>query len=93
MGLVSRMATRRAMPIMWALVAAQAAMASRRHWQLLNPHERERLREIVFKSKGRPRTLSPKERKELMQLAGKLKLGRLSRDVAGIATGARKGRR
>ena len=93
MGLVSRMATRRAMPIMWALVAAQAAMASRRHWQLLNPHERERLREIVFKSKGRPWTLSPKERKELMQLAGKLKLGRLSRDVAGIATGARKGRR
>jgi len=87
------MATRRAMPIMWALVAAQAAMASRRHWQLLNPHERERLREIVFKSKGRPWVLSPKERKELMEIARKLKLGRLSRDVAGIATGARKGRR
>ena len=93
MGLVSRMATRRAMPIMWALVAAQAAMASRRHWQLLNPHERDRVRELVSKSKGRPWTLSSKERKELMEIARKLRLGRLSRDVAGIATGARKGRR
>ena len=93
MGLISRTATRRALPITWALVAAQAAMASRRHWQLLNPHERERLREIVFKSKGRPWVLSPKERKELMEIARKLRLGRLSRDVAGIATGARKGRR
>ena len=93
MGLISRTATRRALPITWALVAAQAAMASRRHWQLLNLHERERLREIVFKSKGRPWILSPKERKELMEIVRKLRLGRLSRDVAGIATGARKGRR
>jgi hypothetical protein len=93
MGLISRTATRRALPITWALVAAQAALASRRHWQLLNPHERERLREIVFKSKGRPWILSPKERKELTQLARKLKLGRLGRDVTGMATGARKGGR
>jgi len=93
MGLISRTATRRALPITWALIAAQAALASRRHWQLLNPHERERLREIVIKSKGRPWVLSPKERKELMQITRKLRLGRLSRDVAGIATGMRKGRR
>jgi hypothetical protein len=93
MGVISRMGTRRTMPMMWVLVAAQAAMASRRHWQLLNPHERERMRVIVVKSKGRPWSLSPKERKELMALVRKLRLGRLGRDVAGIATGARKGRR
>ena len=93
MGLISRTATRRALPITWALVAAQAAMASRRHWQLLNPHERDRVRELVSKSKGRPWTLSSKERKELMEISRKMKLGRLSRDVAGIATGVRKGRR
>ena len=93
MGLISRTVTRRALPITWALVAAQAAMASRRHWQLLNPHERDRVRELVSKSKGRPWTLSSKERKELMQISRKMKLGRLSRDVAGIATGMRKGRR
>ena len=79
---------------MWAFVAAQAAMASRRHWQLLTPHERERVREIVVKSKGQPWTLSPRERKELTRLVSKLRLWHLGRDVAGIAVGARKhGRR
>jgi hypothetical protein len=75
-------------------VAAQAALASRRHWQLLNPRERERLREIVVKSRGRPWTLSTRERDELRSLVRKLNLGRLGRDVAGMAGGARRrGRR
>jgi TRAP-type C4-dicarboxylate transport system substrate-binding protein len=81
------------MPITWALVAAQAAMASRRHWQLLTPHDRERIREIVVKSKGQPWNLSAHERKELTRLVRKMRLGHLTRDIAGIATGARKGGR
>lgn len=82
--------TRRAIPITWVLVAAQAALASRRHWQLLTPHERERLRKIVVKSKGRPWMLSLHERKELTNIVRKLKLGRLGRDVAGVAVGAQR---
>ena len=81
--------TRRAIPMWWVMVAAQAAMASRRHWQLLTPRERERMREIVVKSKGRPWTLSERDRRELTKLVGKLRLGRLGRDVAGMASGAR----
>ena len=59
---------RRAIPLAWLIVVGQAAVATKRHWDML-------------------------ERKELGRLLKKLKLGRLGRDVAGIATGARRGKK
>jgi hypothetical protein len=90
---VTRLLSRRALPVTWLLVAGQMALATRRHLQKLAPHERRRLAEIVRNSKGRPSNVSKRERDELRRLVRKLELGRLGRDVAGIATGARRGRR
>ena len=91
--LPTRLLTRRALPLTWLLVAAQAAIASRRHFLKLSPNERRRLVEIVRKSKGRPSNLDKRDRDELGRLVRKLELMRLGRDVVGHAAGAkRKGR-
>ena len=92
--LPTRLFTRRAAPLTWLLVAGQAALASRRHLQKLESDERGRLVEIIRKSKGRPSNIGTRERDELRRLVRKLELGRLGRDVAEMASGARRrGRR
>jgi hypothetical protein len=75
------------------IVVGQAAVATKRHWDMLERKEQRELTHIVRKSKGIPSNLSKSERKELGRLLKKLKLGRLGRDVAGIATGARRGKK
>ena len=91
--MIRRLTTRRAVPIMWVIVAGQAALATRRHLQHISAHERTRLVDILRKSKGRPSNLTGHERSELRRIVRKLELGRLGRDVAGMASGARRGRR
>jgi hypothetical protein len=85
--------SRRALPLTWLLVAGQAALATRRHLQLLEADERRRLAEILRRSKGRPSNLGKRERDDLRRLVRKLELGRLGRDVAGIATDVRRRKR
>ena len=82
----------RRLSLTWLILAGQAALATRRHLQKLEPGERRRLAEILRKSKGRPSNLGKRERDDLRRLVGKLELGRLGRDVAGIATDARRRR-
>jgi hypothetical protein len=91
--MLGRLLTRRAVPMTWVIVAGQAALATRRHLQNLSPDERRRLAAIVRKSKGRPSNVTQRERDELRRIVSKLELGRLGRDVAGMATGARRRRR
>ena len=83
----------RAIPLTWLIVAGQAALITRQHLQRLDANERRRLAEIVRKSKGRPGNVGKRERDELRRIVGKLELGRLGRDVAGIATDVRRRRK
>jgi hypothetical protein len=77
---------KRAVPIGWALLAAELVLATRRHWGQVNPRSRERLRELVVKSKGRPQNLTREERRELARLVGDLDLRTLSRELAKVAS-------
>jgi hypothetical protein len=77
---------KRALPIGWALVAAEAVMVARRHWGSLHPHSRRRLRELVGKSKGRPGNLSREERRELIHHVRQLDLRMLARDLGDAAS-------
>ena len=86
------------MPIMWALLAAEAAMVLRRHWGSLHPHSRVRMRELVAKSKGRPGNLTRDERRELIDHVRQLDLRALAADIGDVASpvrlpGSRKRRR
>src|SRR6476619_8634456 len=89
MGYVFPVKLRRSIPIWWALLAAETAMVLRRHWGSLDPHSRQRVREIVKKSKGRPDHLTREERRELMDHVRKLDLRALARDIGEVASPVR----
>jgi hypothetical protein len=81
-----RRAAGRAVPITWLLVVAEAALATRRHWQQVEPTTRRRLRELVAKSRGRPSNLTAAERSELRRLVDRLDLRVLVRDLTALAS-------
>lgn len=66
------------------IMLAQAAIALREHWKLLDPKERSELARLLRDSKGRPGNLTKKERDELRRIVHKLDLLRLGRSVAGV---------
>src|SRR3954451_22131656 len=60
----------------------------------LSPAERQRVAEILRKSKGRPANVTSREREELKRLAGQLDFKRLGRDpVPRVGAGQRRRRR
>jgi hypothetical protein len=77
---------RRALPIAWVLVAAEAALATKKHWDRLPPGTRQRVVALVAKSRGRPSNLSGAEKRELRALVRQLHLVRLGRDLAVVAS-------
>jgi hypothetical protein len=81
-----RKAVRRALPIAWVLVAAEAAVATKQHWDRLPPGTRQRVIALLAKSKGKPSNLSAAEKKELRTLVRQLHLVRLGRDLAVVAS-------
>jgi hypothetical protein len=80
---------KRAIPIGWALVAAEAVIVARRHWGSLNPHSRRRLRELVAKSKGRPGQLTRDERRELIHHVRQLDLRALAAEIGDVLSPVR----
>jgi hypothetical protein len=74
------------------LLALELLMASREHWNTLDPEDRRRARELMRKSKGDPRRLSPEERAQVREIARNLQLARFARRVAPIAWKGRRGR-
>jgi hypothetical protein len=78
---------RRAAP--WLLVY-EMARAAKDHWDHLDPRDRNRLAELVRRSKGRPQNLS---RSELAQLVRRLELLRLGGALGGAAIAGRRRRR
>jgi hypothetical protein len=58
----------RRLPFLKVLAIAQLALLARRHLQALSPDERRRMAELARRGRG----LTPAERTELRELAGKL---------------------
>jgi hypothetical protein len=80
---------KRALPIGWAILAAEAAMVARRHWGSLDPHSRRRLRDLVRKSKGRPGQLTREERRELIDHVRQLDLRALAAELGDVLSPVR----
>lgn len=70
------------------LVLLEVLRQSYAHYQeQLTPKERKRLTELLVHSHGRPSALSPRERQELRDLAGKLDVVALGKRAALSAAG------
>jgi hypothetical protein len=70
----------------------QGAIAVTGRWIRLTAKERSRMLDLLVQSKGVVTKLSPKERKELRRLLGKLDLAGLSRELSGLTRDWRKHR-
>ncbi len=68
----------------------QGAIALTSRWIRLSAKERSRLLGLLIESKGVLTRLTPKERKELRRLLGKLDLSGLSRELTGLTRDWRK---
>ena len=58
---------------LWIIALADIALLTRSHWKRLEPEERRRLRELIWKAKLRPsKNLSARERRQAAQLLDKM---------------------
>lgn len=64
------------------LALAQVALAAKRHLDLLEDSEKEELRRLVKKSKGRPTNLTRRERERLKVLVEKVEPRDLAAEAA-----------
>jgi hypothetical protein len=85
-------------PIARMLVLAELAVLVREHMAKLEPHERRRLLELIRQGRGRPSSLSARERRELSDLVAKIEprafVNLAAQKVTGIPVpGAKRGRR
>jgi len=76
----------------WAALL-RAGIVIRKRWRTLSDKERARLTGLVRDSRGRPSSLSPKDRKELHRLAGKLDLKGMARELMPPGRGRRRRRK
>lgn len=72
---------RRLGPWGWLLLLGQALFVTRQHWQEAAPADRARLTDLLRRSRGRPQGLSPDERREMLELARRLRPGTLARNL------------
>ncbi|MTD42775.1 hypothetical protein GKE82_00255 [Conexibacter sp. W3-3-2] len=79
-------------PSPWLLLA-QAGLTANKHWKTLPVGDRERIAQLLKKSKGLPANLTPREREELRLLLGRLEVGSLARELVPFALKARRGKR
>ena len=78
----------------WLLAAAEVVVAVRNHIaDRLTDQERARMVEIVRSTKGRPRNLSDRDRRELQALLGKVEPRELLKTVGSSGLAARFKRR
>jgi hypothetical protein len=77
-----RKGLRRIGPLGTAMTLGQLAWALRQHWLAVPTEHRERLADLLRKSKGKPSNLSRSERRECRELFARLNLGRVLRDGA-----------
>jgi hypothetical protein len=87
--MIGRTLTRR-IPL---FLAFELLMASREHWNSLDPRDRARATELLRSSKGDPRRLTSGERDEARELLRRLEVVRFARHVGPIALKGRRSRR
>jgi hypothetical protein len=79
----------RRLPLARVLAVAELIVLVREHMTKLEPHERRRLIELVRRGRGRPKSLSARERRELAELLAKTEprafVGRAFQKVAGVS--------
>ena len=85
-----KLPARKAVP--WILLYELATTAGE-HWRRLTPQERARLQRLLKASRGRPGSLTRRERDELKALVGKLDLKTFGRDAVPLIAKRRAGRR
>jgi hypothetical protein len=85
-----RLPGRKAVP--W-MIMLEAAMLLREHWGRLPNRDRDELRRIVAKSRGRPGNLSARDRQELVRLVRALEPLELGRRLMPFGGGLGRGRR
>jgi hypothetical protein len=90
-GVTRKSGFERLQAVPWVAVA-QAGVVVTRHWRALSAKDRVRLAQLARKSRGRPGSLSLKERLELRRLVGKLDLKGMGRELLPL-TRRRRGRR
>jgi hypothetical protein len=88
----------RRLPVARLVAVAELVVLFREHLNKLEPHERRRLLELVRQGRGRPSSLSARERRELATLVGKTEprafVNRAVQHVTGVPVpGRRRGRR
>jgi hypothetical protein len=75
------------------LLALDAAIIARDHWNRLEPKDRRELTRIVGKFKGRPSNLTSRDRSELIRIVRELDLITAGRKLLPLRGGVRKGKR
>jgi hypothetical protein len=73
-------------------LAFQLLMASREHWNSLDPADRRRAADLLRRSKGDPRRLTADERHQARELLRHLEVARFVRAVGPIAWRGRRRR-
>ena len=63
------------------IILFEAVIAAHRRWRDLQPDDRNRLAHLVRKSRGRPYLLTREERTEFRQIASRLDLVGLGREL------------
>jgi len=76
------------------LIAFEILRAGRDHWDKLDPSDRARVSALMRRTHGNPRNLTSDDRRELTQLARRMRLGSLAASlVAAGVVGRRRHRR
>jgi ABC-type lipoprotein export system ATPase subunit len=83
----------RRLPIARVLAAAELLVLAREHLNKLEPHERRRILELLGRSRGRPKTLSIRERHELARLVRKVEPKVFAQGAVSKLTGVTPGKK
>ena len=95
---LGRIGLLRRLPVARVLALAELAVLAREHMNKLAPHERHRLVELVRRGRGRPSSLSARDRRELTALLAKTEprvfVNSAVQKITGVpVTGRRRARR
>jgi hypothetical protein len=95
---LGRVSALRRLPVARLLAVAELVVLVREHVNKLEPHERRRLAELIRRGRGRPSSLSARDRHELTSLLAKTEprafVNRAVQQVTGVPlSGRRRGRR
>ncbi len=86
-----RLTRMRALP--WLMLFELARVTKSHIDDNLSGHDRRRVADILKSSKGDPRRLTPRERDDLRDIAKRLDLSKLGRDIVPAVVGGRRKKR